>query len=355
LFAPTSVVDCALEILASSKPLKNGAPVHFHAATAEVLGEIRGLDNASVLKPGSRTFARIVLREPLLLLPGDRFIVRKFSPVVTIGGGEVLDCDPPRRLARRALFRRAESLASASLAHRIALILSEAPQGLPVSALVARTGLQRAALLSALPKSVYQFEGWLVHQERATALTTGWRKQLGEFHRANPLLAGWGKEVLRSRDLPDAPPAVFNALLSMEKQIVSTGEFVRLASHKIAFQEGEREAVLRIESAFEEAGLQVPALPDVLRSCGVDPARARTLLQILLRDRRLVRVSDDLIFHAEAIGRLREILAGRKGQRFSVTDFKDWTGVSRKYAIPLLEWMDRERLTRRDGDTRVLL
>ncbi|HUS08285.1 MAG TPA: SelB C-terminal domain-containing protein, partial [Bryobacteraceae bacterium] len=107
--------------------------------------------------------------------------------------------------------------------------------------------------------------------------------------------------------------------------------------------------------AFRDRGLAVPSLQEVIASCGVDPVRGRSLLQILLRDRRLVKIGDDLVYHHTALETLRQLLAARKGERFAVPVFKEWTGVSRKYAIPLLEYLDRERVTRRDGDTRIVL
>jgi selenocysteine-specific elongation factor len=87
----------------------------------------------------------------------------------------------------------------------------------------------------------------------------------------------------------------------------------------------------------------------------VEPARAKSILQILLREKRLVRVDNDLVFHRSAIAALKAGLEARKGQRFGVAEFKEWTGVSRKYAIPLLEFLDREKLTRREGDSRVVV
>jgi selenocysteine-specific elongation factor len=120
-------------------------------------------------------------------------------------------------------------------------------------------------------------------------------------------------------------------------------------------KQDEEAAVGKIEKAFAGAGLAVPSTPEVLAKCGVEPARARSLLQILLRDKKLVRISEDLVFHHSAIQQLRQLLAARKGEQFTVGTFKDWTGVSRKYAIPLLEYLDRERITRRTGDSRVVL
>jgi selenocysteine-specific elongation factor len=130
---------------------------------------------------------------------------------------------------------------------------------------------------------------------------------------------------------------------------------VRSRAHKVVLKEDEEQARSSIESAFERAGLAAPAVAEVLAQSGVAPVRARDLLQILLREKRLVKVGDDLVFHETAIAKLRELLAARKAQRFNVGTFKEWTGISRKYAIPLLEFLDREHVTRREGDERVVL
>lgn len=355
VFVPTTLCDAVLELLSSAKPLKNRAPVHLHAGTAQVQAEVRTLDNAALIQPGSSTLIRLVLKEPLLVLPGDRFIIRMFSPVVTIGGGEVLDCDPPRRLARSGLLARAKRLSTCSLQERISLFVEEAQKGMSIASLVARTGMRPETLRQSLPPEVVPVDDWLLHRSTIVATLKNCEAYLKNFHREHPLLPGCSKEELRSRYLGGTPAHVFDALLAHTKQIVATGEFIRLSSHKIALQADEQEASTRMEAAFEAAGLQVPPLNDVLRSSGVDASRARTLLQLSLKNGRLVRVTDELVFHASAILALKQILAARKGQRFSVTDFKDWTGISRKYAIPLLEWLDRERITRRDGDMRVIL
>jgi selenocysteine-specific elongation factor len=146
-----------------------------------------------------------------------------------------------------------------------------------------------------------------------------------------------------------------DSLIRTARDITTEGEIVRLASHKVSFKQEEEDALGKIEAAFQRAGLEVPVMSAVLASSGVEPARARTLLGILLRDKRLVKIGDELVFHATAITALKQMLAGRKGARFTVPQFKDWTRVSRKYAIPLLEYLDREHVTRREGDARVVL
>jgi selenocysteine-specific elongation factor len=163
------------------------------------------------------------------------------------------------------------------------------------------------------------------------------------------------KEELRSKLLAGAPPWLMDALLARSKTLSVDGETVRLASHRITLKQDEADASAKIESAFQIAGLAVPSMQEVLGKSGVESNRARTILQLLLRDKRLVRVSDELVFHASAIQSLRELLAKKRGSRFAVPEFKDWTGISRKYAIPLLEYLDRERVTRREGDSRIVL
>jgi selenocysteine-specific elongation factor len=120
-------------------------------------------------------------------------------------------------------------------------------------------------------------------------------------------------------------------------------------------REEEERASASIERAFEQAGLAVPPVAETLAASGVELKRARSILQLLLREKKLVRVTDDLVFHHSAIEGLRALLAARRSQRFNVASFKDWTGVSRKYAIPLLEFLDRERVTRREQDERIVL
>ncbi len=354
-FSPVVRVDCSFELLRGAKPLKHRAPVHFHAHAAEVEAEVRGIGTTEALKPGARRYVRIALREPLLLLPGDRFIVRMFSPVVTIGGGVVLDAAPPRRDTPQRL----EALENGSAASRIALLAAESRDGLSMNDLVARTGLTEEAIAAAareaslivLTAPHYRVLDPAWAQRKLDAI----QQTLKSFHRERPLIPGMPKEELRGRALPGAPAFLLDALLGRSKTIAAEGDAVRLASHKIALRRDEQDASAKIEGAFERAGLAAPSTNEVLAQSGVEPARAKTLLQILLREKKLVRVSDELVFHASAVRALRDLLAAHKGRRFAVPEFKEWTGISRKFAIPLLEFLDRERVTRREGDVRLVL
>jgi len=360
-FRTVTQVDCSLELLPSARPLKHRAPVHFHAGTAEIEAQVRLLEGATVLRPGHRCWARIVLREPALLLPGDRFIIRMFSPVVTIGGGVVLDTAGKRyrKGDRPGVAERLRTLAEAPAGERVALLVRESRYGMGTAELVARTGLaerELAAAGSAAPVVAFQHpQPWFADRAWFQSARERLLRVVREFHQKNPLLPGIPKQDLRGRELPDSPPFLIDAILAQERQIAVEGENVRLASHKLVLKEDEEQARAAIERAFEQAGLAVPGLPDVLAKSGVESARARSLLQILLREKRLIRVSDDLVFHNTAMEKLRAMLAARHAARFNVGTFKDWTGISRKYAIPLLEYLDRERVTRREGDERVVL
>jgi selenocysteine-specific elongation factor len=351
-FHSTTQIDCRLQLLPSAKPLKHRAPVHFHSGTAEIEAEVRLLEGASTLAPGNSTWARLILREPALLLPGDRFIIRMFSPVITIGGGVVIDTGARRYRKADNIAARLETLASPDPAARIALLVREAESGLGLADLVARTGMRPKEIAAAAAKAPiaaiaehYVDRAWM--QSTHDRLV----KTVREFHKKSPLLPGIARQDLRGA----LPQFLLDAILSSAPELVSDGEVVRAKSHKLVLKEDEEQARAKIESAFESAGLAVPALADVLAKSGVEPSRARSLLQILLREKRLVRISDDLVFHHTAMDRLRGLLADRRGQRFAVPAFKEWTGISRKYAIPLLEYLDREHVTRREADDRVVL
>ena len=360
VFRSTREVDCVLELLPSAKPLKHRAPVHFHSGSAEIEAEVLLFDSGAALRPGAKALARLALRDPALLLPGDRFVIRMFSPVITIGGGVALDNGAPRYRNRAAAAARLEALAQADPAGRVAVFVRESGCGIGVPALVSRTGMMASEIeaIAADPRFAVlrppvfgASETWLMDADWFRSAAAELARKTGEFHRAHPLAPGVSKQELRG----GRPAFVLDALLASAPGLVTAGDTVRLAAHKVALREEEEHARGAIEAAFEQAGLAVPALAETLRNSGVEFKRAQSILQILLRERILVRLGEDLVFHRSAIAALKGLLAVRRSERFGVAEFKTWTGVSRKYAIPLLEYLDRERITRRDGNERIVL
>ena len=433
-----------LNLLPSAKPLRDGARVHLHVFTAETIAEVQLL-GAKQFQPGQSGFARLKLDEPLMLLPGDRFIVRQFSPVITIGGGVVLDAlEPVRRTSQTLRRLTADSLAKGhdSLASRHDSLASEhdspvsrhdglvsghdglvsghdfsradnapvfpGPSGLqparPSPAQPASKAADRLSFLQALDQSdapgillarvgrrasgglsladaiaetgwphtrvesvaasltasrqLLEFGGILLSTTTVAQLTTAIKATVDAFHHANPLVAGISREELREK--LGIGPEVYRGveeLLVRDKQLVAAGELVHAAGRSVVLRDDEAESKKQIEAAFAKAGLKVPALKEVLASLPVDKVRAQKIVTLLLRDRVLVKVGDDLVFHRDALDGLRKLVTSQKTKtpKLNVVTFKDLIGATRKYAIPLLEYLDREHVTRRVGDERVIL
>jgi selenocysteine-specific elongation factor len=364
LFRPTTRVSVELNLLPSAKPLRDRARVHLHVFTAETIAEVNLLEGRQ-LKPGQSALARLKLDSPLLLLPGDRFIVRQFSPVITIGGGIVLDgAEPARRVKAEDRLSFARQIANAPPAETLlARVARRGTSGLSPGDAVAETGWLPARvheISSQLQKAckIALCDGLMITTERFVALRQQTLAAVENFHKANPLVAGINQEQLREE--LRVGPEVFRSLLDAlvrEKKLEVTGEQVRGAGRGVVLRDDEAESKQTIEQAFAKAGLQVPALKEVLSSLRIDQARAQKIVTLLLRDRVLVKLSDDLVFHRDALESLRQLVAAQKTKtpKLNVVAFKDLTGVTRKYAIPLLEYLDRERVTKRVGDERVIL
>ncbi len=359
-FHSTSRVDALLSLLPSAKPLKDGARVHFHAYTAETIAEAR-LYGMKQLKPGEEAYAQLRFAEPMLLLPGDRFIVRQFSPVVTIGGGVVLDASPATRKQRvedTTAFLKImrdgslEQMLSARVARRgaIGLRLNDVPGEMNIAKGSAMKLIDAGGLVYC--------DQVLVAPASFAEAKTDVLQALKKFHDANPLVAGMSKEELRDR--VNLGPEVFYRVLEKlaeEKKLEVAGELVHLPGRGVVMKDEEAESKKIIEQAFASAGLKVPSLKEVLAGLKVDKIRAQKIVTLLLRDKVLIKISEELVFHQSALLDLRHKIAALKTTmpKIDVARFKDMTGVSRKYAIPLLEYLDRERVTRRVGDERVIL
>jgi len=409
LFRPTTRVSVKLNLLPSSRPLRDRALVHLHVFTAETIAEVRLLE-ARQLQPGQSGLARLKLDDPLLLLPGDRFIMRQFSPVITIGGGIVLDASEPIRRRSRLLknpgqdglvsghdFNRADkapfsgepsglqparpgpaqppSKAAERLSFLQTLNQSDAPgvllarvgrraaDGLSLADAVAETGWLRTRVESVAAgliasRQLLQIGDILLSTTTVAQLTTAMNAIVEAFHKANPLVAGISREELREK--LGVGTEVFRGvqdLMVRDRQLEVAGELVHATGRGVVLRDEEAESKKQIEAAFAGAGLKVPLLKEVLASLPLDKVRAQKIVTLLLRDRVLVKLSDDLVFHRDALDGLRRLVAEQKSKtpQLNVVAFKDLTGVTRKYAIPLLEYLDRERVTRRVGDERVIL
>jgi selenocysteine-specific elongation factor len=364
-FLPTRRVDVKLELLSGAPALKDRARVHFHAHTAETVATVvLHPDAAGVRKhqvESGAVYAQLRLTRPLLVLPGDRFIVRQFSPLLTIGGGAVLDAEPVASVSaaeRVAFLETVEGGGDAEIL--LARVARRKLRGLTTASAIVETGWTRGRLTKALAstKGILQFGELFVTAVAVSELETALVAETNRFHDQHRLVEGMGKEMLRERAGLDVEMfAGVLARLVAAKKLAVSGEIVQAPGRGVAMKSDESESKRVIEEAFAKAGLQVPALKDVLAGVKLDRTRAQQVVTLLLRDKTLVKVSEDLVFHNSVLQGLRGRVVEAKAMsaKIDVARFKELTGLSRKYAIPLLEWLDRERVTKRVGEERVIL
>jgi selenocysteine-specific elongation factor len=326
--------------------------VVLHSGAMEVLGELRILEEGRKLAPGAKGWARFVCPTPILILPEDRFVLRSPSPAATIGGGRVVRLRlGALRLRRKGLAAELSEWDAMSMGARILKLAGAAPQGVSWSSV--RQTL--ACATNQIPGEAVQFGDWVATAAGLRTIGAALVADLRQHHHAKPLEVGLSREMLRSRYLVDAPAALLDVVLRLTPAVKVEGECLRLESHRVRLAQDEDAAAKTIEAAFRSAGLAVPSLTEVLAGCGVETQRAQAVLALLLRDGTLRKVTPELVFHRDAVAALKERLATRRGAKMTVNEFKEWTGLSRKYAIPLLEFLDRERVTRRDGEVRIIL
>ena len=347
-FQLTSVLDAAVDwIDIADAPAKREEFV-FHIGTTEVMSSLKRLGFDS-------PFARIQLAEPVIALPGDRFVLRRPSPARTVAGGTIVDAFPPRRLNRAKTYARLNILSSADLNTRVSLLIDESANGETAPNLIHLTGASIAAIRLAVEKNSELL--WIDSSQRIVSKKwlelrhqklTAW---LTAFHTSNPTVPGAPISQARLGLEPGLADIVFQnfAAVRLENDLIS------LASHRAQFTPQQTETLTKIEQAFRAGGFQPPSPADIMKGLIADPKKARDALETLIKNQKLVRVAADMVFHADVIAHIRQSLAAHKGRSFSVPEFKSWTGISRKYAIPLLEYLDRQRVTKRAGDMRVVL
>jgi selenocysteine-specific elongation factor len=368
-YRATRRVDAKLQLLPFARRLKNRAQVHFHSGSFEAMAEV-ALFGGTELNGGGEAFAQFKLKQSVLLLPGDRFIIRHSSPLITIGGGTILDPIPRRPRAKEApreVFLAA--VVRGDKAEILARLVERSLFGLPQNEISARTGWTDAEIAATIRGLAAEARVRVVAADSPiiypAAAFGELLKKISErvelFHKQNPLQPGIAREDLRVSLTRRLRPEIFRAALdelAAKKKIELQGELVKRAGAQISLLPEEAKAKEQIEAAFASAGLAVPSAKEVLGKLSIEARRSEKLLQLLLRDKALLRITPELIFHRDALAELRSKLASykkAKGERISVPAFKDLTGITRKYAIPLLEYLDRERVTRRQGDERVIL
>lgn len=359
--AATRVAQVSLRLLDGAR-LRHGARVHVHAASAEVRGRVR-LGSAET-PGGGAGFAEIRFESPVVLTRGDRIILRRYSPVETIGGALVLDPKPKSR--RRADFPGLAPLEREPDRDAIARFVREAgPTGLDASSLAVRLGLPRDAALALLRdvQSARPLAGaseGFADRVVLASLSAEVLRRLGEAHAADPLARGLSREELRQKAFARAHPAVFETVVAelvAAGMVTETSDLVALKAHRVQLSGPEGAARAAIEAALAQAGLEGLSLQNLHSQLRQDQKACESAVRVLVQEKAAERLGQGLLMSRAALDAFKEQARAKfvRGTKLDVAEVKDLTGLSRKYVIPLLEWLDRERVTRRVGAERVVL
>jgi selenocysteine-specific elongation factor len=371
---PTQVIDAEVELLNGTlRPLRSRQRVRMHIGTAEVLSRLTVLNDEGSLDAGKTGFVQFRLESPVTCRMNDRFIIRLYSPQQTIGGGRVLMplAEKFRRKEAESRIGLLSALTNTSDPAEIVRIMTIAAgrKGITRSEIRAATGwlpelLEDGAKMNLADGHLVDLGERLIDKEAIDALCSQCVSEIGDFQLDEPLAAGMSRELLRERVFRRLSEDVFAACLlrlGKEHGVVTEKEILKLGGHQTKMPPEEKAALEKIKTAYTTAGLLPPKLDETIggTSGSVSPKTARKLLDLLVRNGELVKVSEEFYFSSEAIEVLRSSLlkaANRLPDRIiDVSSFKELAGVSRKYAIPLLEYFDRERVTARAGDKRVVL
>ena len=372
---PVQILDVSLDVLRSSpRALRSRARVRVHLGAAEVLGRLRVLERNEALEPGASGFAQVRLESPVVALPDERFIIRSYSPSVTVAGGRILDSFAAKHRGKDLgrVREQLSKLLEADGPTRLAIFIERAAdQGLTLPDLAARTGWNDTTLARTVDEArasrlVIDAEGVFLAPENFKRLCRDTATAVAAHHQREPLSRGLGRETLRERYFSHSAPEIFRAVIAHmehEGHLVSERDMVRAANHNLDLSGVDAQLRDRLAQVYEQARLEVPTVDEAMVRAGINPserAHARKILQLLIDRRLLTRIQGELFIHQTSLGdlqsKLYEYAANHGPERtIDVSAFKDLAGVSRKYAIPLLEYFDSQRITSRQGDRRVIL
>ncbi|MDA8412341.1 MAG: selenocysteine-specific translation elongation factor [Desulfobacteraceae bacterium] len=368
VFRATRAVDVRLDYLASApRELKHRATLRLHSATYEVPAQVILLDR-DALQPGDSAYVQLRLKEPALLLSGDSYILRMSAPATTVAGGHVLDPFPPRRRRRSSeALELLEAFGQSEQQRTIALIIAQSLlSGINFEEILLRSGCPRKIVESALAALLSSGEALQLTREprmflaRAAfeTLKKGLLEELAAFLDANPLKEGMGKEELKTRLPKRSDQRFFTPLLSAlerEGMLVPDRDIVRLAVNSVRKNRPAEDLSGKMALFLKEGGIEPPTVKELMERFRCDERAVRDNLALLVRNDEVTRISSDLFYATGALNGLREKLLDHlraKGE-ITPTEYRELTGLSRKFLIPLLEYFDSEKLTIRVGDKRV--
>jgi selenocysteine-specific elongation factor len=372
---PVQIFDAEIEVIKSAKKsLKSRQRVRVHIGTIEALARVQVLNERGEIAPGEKDLVQLRLEIPIVCIPDERFILRFFSPQITIAGGKVLDNSAAkhRRKDVENVRKYLQNLLEADKLKQVKLYLETAAEhGANFKDLQARTGWREDILRKTIAeniekKAIIEAESFLIARTPFENLKLKTLTEIEIFHKKEPLAKGILRETLREKIFAHLPPEIFRTVLKSlesDKKIASEKDIVRVSSHNLELSNDDKTLRERLEKIYKSAKLEVPKLEDALleaiKNTKSDKNHARKVFQLLLNSGEVVKISDEFYFAKievdNLIAKLKKFAETADDKFIDVPKFKDLAGISRKYAIPLLEYFDREKITRRAGDKRLIL
>jgi len=357
----SQVITAQLELLPDAKPLEAQRRIRFHHLSSELLGSIRFVDETEKLLPGGRAFVQIRLESPVVAVAGDRFVVRRYSPAFTIGGGVILDAHLPK-LSRGTRAEILETLAVGTLPERVELMAKlEGVRGLTIHEVQARTGIRAETLTKEL-RNVANLaqvgDGRWIHNDVLTDFRRRAMTFLDAYFKSNKMALNVPKGEFVQKLAPRADGALVNFLLmdlQREKIVQVAGDALDIPGRSKTLGGAEGELARAIALQFAEAGLSAPAVSEIIKAIPQKPKVIEGVISYLVKQGTLVRLAEGVYLHRDTLADARARMSAKKGETLDVGQFKELFALSRKVAIPLLELFDREGVTRRVGDARVVL
>jgi selenocysteine-specific elongation factor len=369
IFKSTQILDVKLSLLPGAKPLKNLIKVRFHQGTIEVLARV-ALIGQDMLAPGETTYAQLRLDAPVFCLHGDAFIIRRFSPTITIGGGVILHPNPCKHKSTdKQTLTALQGLDRGDLSGKIPVLLATAAKRAidmnELNSLLGLPGPEINGICSILAKSgklvlIPASAPILVLPHVIESLQKETLARISGFHKENTLQKGISKEELRKRFYDDLPIEVFRYCLDglvEKRKIAFLEDAVALYGREVQLSPEAEKIRESIEIAIKNGGFQPPSLSDLQQSLPANPEEIRRIFFWMIKEKILVKLSEDLVYHKSNLEGIKQQIKTKftPGSKFGVAEFKDLFDITRKHAIPLLEHLDREKFTRRVGNDRVLL
>ena len=368
---PSFMVDAELSFLSTNaKPAKARTRVRFHSGTSEILGYLVLLDREE-LRPGDSACVQIRLEEPVSCIKDDRFVIRSYSPVRTIGGGRILNpAARKHKHNRQDIIQGLHDLLEGEFDKIISFFVEQGGfDGVSFGDLRIMTNIPDKKLEAALQKMLAprtivltdKEKRIYVHGRTFDRLADGMIQELEKYHKTNPIKEGMGKEELKSkfRAFKNRESKLFPlvmARLVKDGKVVQEQNTVRLSTHEVALQIDQKELKKKLSRIYAKSGLTPPFFRTICQDLDVDIKPARDVLQMLIDEKSVIKTKDDLYFGSESMDSLQKELVAflEKNGEITTPQFKEMTGISRKYVIPLIEYFDSVNLTIRVGDTRQL-